>query len=240
MYSLQGRRLFLLRMTQMLRDAARRVRSSLMSEREARAHGAQSQGFRHFAAVMGDAINDSLTESPRYCIADVLQDDRELQANLQAFLNSGQARDPAWQLEARANLNHSLIRHVQWTLTECRTALLDRIPSADDSNYSSSRDSSGTSTNLVGSQDKEKSGGPGLDSASQNPDAAALHTDDALAKLDSIIELGSSMEVESDVHKTRSDFIEHQEFVSAKAEELQIVTKAISECDDAIMKLKKE
>ena len=52
MYSLQGRRLFLLRMTQMLRDAARRVRSSLMSEREARAHGAQSQGFRHFAAQM--------------------------------------------------------------------------------------------------------------------------------------------------------------------------------------------
>ena len=72
MYSLQGRRLFYSRMTQMLRDAARCVRSSLMSEREARAHGAQGRGFRHFAAVMVDAINDSLTESPAYCIADVL------------------------------------------------------------------------------------------------------------------------------------------------------------------------
>ena len=113
MYSLQGRRLFPLRMTLMLRDAARRVRSSLQSKRDARAHGAQSQGFRHFAAVMGDAINDSLTESPRYCIADVLQDDHELQANLQAFLNSGMARDQAWQLDARADLTHSLIRHVQ-------------------------------------------------------------------------------------------------------------------------------
>ena len=48
------------------------------------------------------------------------------------------------------------------------------------------------------------------------------------------------MEVENDVHKTRSDFIEHQKFVSAKAEELQIVTHAISECDDAIKKLKKD
>ena len=152
MYSLQGRRLFYSRMTQMLRDAARRVRSSLMSEREARAHGAQGRGFRHFAAVMGDAINDSLTELPVYCIADVLQDDRELQANLQAFLNSGMARDQAWQLDARADLTHSLIRHVQWTLSECRTALIDRIPSSDDSNYSSS---TGTSTNLVGSADKE-------------------------------------------------------------------------------------
>ena len=51
MYSLPGCRLFYSRMTQMLRDAARRVRSSLMSEREARAHGAQGRGFRHFAAA---------------------------------------------------------------------------------------------------------------------------------------------------------------------------------------------
>ena len=118
--------------------------------------------------------------------------------------------------------------------------MLNRIPSSDDSNYSSSRDSSGTSTNLACSADKEKSGGTGLDSASQNADAAALHTYDALAKLDDIIELGSSMEGENDVHKTRSDFIEHQKFVSAKAEELQIVTQAISECDDAIKKLNKD
>ena len=98
----------------------------------------------------------------------------------------------------------------------------------------------GLQLTLLASQDKEQSGGTGLDSASQSADAAAVSTDDALAKLDSIIELGSSMEVESDVHKTRSDFIEHQEFVSAKAEELQIVTQAISECDDAIKKLKKD
>ena len=51
MYSLQGRRLLYSRMTQMLRDAARRVRSSLKSEREARARGAQGRGFRHFAAA---------------------------------------------------------------------------------------------------------------------------------------------------------------------------------------------
>ena len=224
-------------MTQMLRDAARNVRSSLMSERDARAHGAQSRGIRHFAAVMGDAINESLTESPAYRIADVLQDDPELQSNLQAFLNSGWARDPAWQLEARANLNHAMIRHVQWTLHECRAALLSKLPESEDSNLSSSKDS-GNSTNLVGSAEQKKSGGTGLDSALQNPDAAALSTDDALAKLDEIIELGSSKEVEDDVHKTRLDFIEHQKFVSAKAEELQIVTHALSECDDAIKKLK--
>ena len=242
MYSLQGRRLFIPRcnMTQMLRDAARQVRSSLMSERNARAHGNQRPAIRHFAAVMGDAISDTLTESPAYCIADVLQDDQELQANLQAFLNSGWARDPAWQLDARANLTHSLIRHVQWTLSECRTALLNRIPSSDDSNYSSSRDSSGTSTNFACSADREKSGGTGPDSASQNQDAAAWSTDDALAKLDELIELGSSKEVGDDVHKTRLDFTEHQKFVSAKAEELQIVTHALGECDDAIKKLKND
>ena len=226
-------------MTQMLRDAARNVRSSLMSERDARAHVAQSRGNRHFAAVMGNAINDTLIESPTYRIADVLLDDHFLQTRLRAFFDAGWSRDPEWHIVARANLNHSLIRHVQWTLHECRNALLDKLSEPDDSNYSSSKDS-GNSTNLSGSAEQKKSGGTGLDSASQNPDAAAWSTDDALAKLDELIELGSSKEVEDDVHKTRLDFIEHQKFVSAKAEELQIVTHALSECDDAIKKLKND
>ena len=75
------------------------------------------------------------------------------------------------------------------------TAPTGKLPESDDSNYSSSKDS-GNSTNFSGSAEQKKSGGTGLDSASQNPDAAALLTDDALAKLDEIIELGSSKEVE--------------------------------------------
>ena len=63
---------------------------------------------------------------------------------------------------------------MQWALSECRTELLSRIPSFDDSNHPSSRDSIGTSSNLVGSADREKGGGTGLDSASQNLDVVVV------------------------------------------------------------------
>ena len=68
--------------------------------------------------------------------------------------------------------------------------------------------------------------------------AAAKETDASLDKLDLLIESGVSEEGNEEVSKTRLTFHERQEFVSAKAEELRIVTKALAECDEAISKLK--
>ena len=68
--------------------------------------------------------------------------------------------------------------------------------------------------------------------------AAANETDASLDKLDLLIESGVSEEGNEEVSKTRLTFHERQEFVSAKAEELRIVTKALAECDEAISKLK--
>jgi len=59
----------------MLKTAAANMRSRLMSERKARAHGGARQGNAHFAAVMGGAIDSALSDSPDHCIADVINDD---------------------------------------------------------------------------------------------------------------------------------------------------------------------
>ena len=68
--------------------------------------------------------------------------------------------------------------------------------------------------------------------------AAAKETDASLNKLDLLIESGVSAEGNEGVSQTRLDFHERQEFVSAKAEELMIVGKALAECDLAISELK--
>jgi len=70
--------------------------------------------------------------------------------------------------------------------------------------------------------------------------AAAKVTDASLNKLDLLIESGVSEEVPEEVSQTRLDFHERQQFVSAKAEELNIVIQALAECDSAISKLKSE
>ena len=68
--------------------------------------------------------------------------------------------------------------------------------------------------------------------------AAANQTDAFLDKLDLLIESGVSEEGNEQVSQTRLTFHERQEFVSAKAEELNIVIQALAECDEAISKLK--
>ena len=71
-----------------------------------------------------------------------------------------------------------------------------------------------------------------------NVSAAAKATDAILNKLDLLIESGVSEEVPEEVSQTRLDFHERQQFVSAKAQELNIVIQALAECDSAISKLK--
>ena len=46
-------------MTHMLKTAAADVRSQLMREREARAHGSKGRGNAHFAAIFVFLISDS-------------------------------------------------------------------------------------------------------------------------------------------------------------------------------------
>ena len=65
-------------MTHMLKNAAGNLRSQLARERKARAQLAEGRGYRHFAAVMGGAIDSALNESPAFCIADLLEADTNL------------------------------------------------------------------------------------------------------------------------------------------------------------------
>ena len=104
----------------MLKTAAADVRSQLMREREARAHGSKGRGNAHFAAVMGGAIDTALTESPAYCIADILDQDTNLQAKLQELIRAGSRGE---RREAAADLKSAFAGHVRWTLGECRTSL---------------------------------------------------------------------------------------------------------------------
>ena len=97
-------------MTHMLKTAAADIRSHLMRERQARAQGAQSRGNAHFAAVMGGAIDSALTESPAYCIADVIEEDTDLQAKLQGLIRAGSRGE---RRAAAANLKSALAGHVK-------------------------------------------------------------------------------------------------------------------------------
>ena len=177
-------------MTHMLKTAAATVRSHLMREREARAHGSKGRGNAHFAAVMGGAIDDALTESPACCIADVLDSDTDLQAKLQELIGAD-SRDE--RIATASNLKHALARHVQWTLGECQSTLhecLHEFKVADDSSIGDSGTSSGDSSK----ERHDRASGTGLHSASLSADAAAKETDASLNKLDLLIESGVSAE----------------------------------------------
>jgi hypothetical protein len=221
-------------MTHMLKTAAATVRSHLMREREARAHGSKGRGNAHFAAVMGGAIDNALTESPAYCIADVIDSDADLQAKLQELIGADSLDA---RIETATHLKSALVRHVEWTLGECHSSLHECLRGhiiADDSSIGDSGTSSGDSSK----ERQDKASGTGLHSASLSADAAAKETDASLNKLDLLIESGVSAEGNEEVSQTRLDFHERQEFVSAKAEELMIVGKALAECDLAISELK--
>ena len=220
-------------MTHMLKTAAANVRSHLMRERQARAQGAQSRGNAHFAAVMGGAIDSALTESPAYCIVDVLEEDTDLQAKLQDLIRAGSRGE---RREAAADLKSALAGHVKWTLGECRTSLHDCL-SALAPTPSESSSKSDPSSGASSKEDTDEASGTGSHSTSLNVSAAANITDASLDKLDLLIESGVSEEGNEEVSKTRLTFHERQEFVSAKAEELRIVTQALAECDEAISKL---
>jgi len=223
-------------MTHMLKTAAADVRSQLMREREARAHGSKGRGNAHFAAVMGGAIDTALTESPAYCIADLIDQDTNLQAKLKVLIG---ANSRGARREAADVLNSALANHVRWTLGECRTSLHDclneLVPRPSESS-SKSDPSSGDSSK----DSTDEASGSGSHSTSLNVSAAAKATDTSLDKLDLLIESGVSEEVPEEVSQTRLDFHERQQFVSAKAEELNIVIQALAECDSAISKLKSE
>ena len=60
-------------MTHMLKTAPGNLRAQLTRERQARAHGAESRGNAHFAAVMGDVIDSTLVEYLAYCIVDCIK-----------------------------------------------------------------------------------------------------------------------------------------------------------------------
>ena len=221
-------------MTHMLKTAAADARSQLMREREARAHGSKGRGNAHFAAVMGGAIDTALTESPAYCIADIIDQDINLQAKLQELVRAGSRGE---RRVAADDLKSAFAGHVKWTLSECRTSLHDcltALASTPSESSSKSDPSSGDSSKDL----SDEASGTGSHSTSLNVSAAAKATDAFLNKLDLLIESGVSEEVPEEVSQTRLDFHERQQFVSAKAEELNIVIQALAECDSAISKLK--
>ena len=140
-------------MTHMLKTAAATVRSHLMREREARAHGSKGRGNAHFAAVMGGAIDTALSESPAYCIADVIQGDNDLQDKLQELIGAGSRDDRS---TAAAYLKTALARHVRWTLGECHTSLHECLRDAmkNDPSISSSRSDPSSSDSSKESSDR--------------------------------------------------------------------------------------
>ena len=103
---------------------------------------------------------------------------------------------------------------------------------------SESSSKSDPSSGASSKEDIDEASGTGSHSTSLNVSAAANETDAFLDKLDLLIESGVSEEGNEQVSQTRLTFHERQEFVSAKAEELRIVTQALAECDEAISKLK--
>ena len=123
------------------------------------------------------------------------------------------------------------------TLGECHTSLhacLNELAPNPSESSAKSDPCSGVSSK----EDLDEASGTGSHSTSLNVSAAANETDASLDKLDLLIESGVSEEGNEEVSKTRLTFHERQEFVSAKAEELRIVTQALAECDEAISKLK--
>ena len=179
---------------------------------------------------MGGAIDSALTESPAYCIADVLEEDTNLQDKLQDLIRAGSRGE---RREAAADLKSALAGHVKWTLGECRTSLHECL-SALAPNPSESSSKSDPSSGVSSKEETDEASGTGSHSTSLNVSAAANITDASLDKLDLLIESGVSEEGNEEVSKTRLTFHERQEFVSAKAEELKIVIQALAECDDAI------
>ena len=113
------------------------------------------------------------------------------------------------------------------TLGECHTSLhacLNELAPNPSESSAKSDPCSGVSSK----EDIDEASGTGSHSTSLNVSAAANQTDAFLDKLDLLIESGVSEEGNEEVSKTRLTFHERQEFVSAKAEELRIVTQALA------------
>ena len=96
----------------MLKTASGNLRSQLARERKARAQAAEGRGYRHFAAVMGGAIDSALIESPAFCIADLLEADTNLQDQLQELIEARVRRE---RRAAATNLKHALAGYVKRT-----------------------------------------------------------------------------------------------------------------------------